>query len=300
MKNFRTIILLSLASLSLFNSCEKSDKLDSKSVFVDSDKPKNALDNYIYENITKPYNIQILYKYVDRESDVNYHLVPATYDGSVRLTKLLIYLGTGPYDQVTGSKQFVRDNFARLFNYIGNVAVQNNGSVILGTAENGAKISLYNVINLNATSGLNQAFLNQYYFKTVHHETQHIFNQRKPFPTGFNEITGTAYVDDAWNQVWASSGAAIAAGFISTYASKAPTEDFAELYSFYITRSQAEFDAMLNVTGSTAAGRALIASKLTIVKNYMNSEWGINMDQLRQVILDRYANLNSFDQTTLN
>lgn len=299
MKNIKYILIL-LVIVICFNSCSKEEGIRSESVFVDSELPKNALDNYIYDKFTKPYNIEILYKYVDRESDLDYHLVPATYDGSIRLTKLLLHLGIEPYNEITGGTTFIRDNFARMLTYIGNVAVRNNGTVILGTAESGSKIALYNVLNLNATSGVNATFLNDYFFKTIHHEFQHILNQKKPFPTSFNEITGTTYVDDAWNTYWASNGAAIAGGYISMYASKAPTEDFAELFSIYVTRSQSDFNAIMNVANSTDAGRALINSKLTIVKNYMQSQWNIDMDQLRQVILDRYANLGSFDQTTLN
>ncbi|WP_398454136.1 putative zinc-binding metallopeptidase [Sphingobacterium thalpophilum] len=291
--------LLSLMTIGLLNSCSKDDKLDSKSVFTDSEVPKNELDHYILEKFTKPYNIQILYKFVNRESDLNYNLVPATYDGSVRLTKLLLHLGLEPYNEITGSQAFIRDNFARMITYIGNVAVRNNGTIVLGTAENGAKITLYNLINLTGTNTVNPVYLNDYYFKTIHHEFQHILNQKKPFPTNFNEITGTSYVEDAWNSYWGSEGAARAAGYISLYASKAPTEDFAELFSIYITRSQADFDRLLNVTGATDQGRALITNKLNIVKTYMQGQWNINMDQLRQIILDRYANLASFDQTTL-
>lgn len=296
--NFRKIVLLSL-SLSILAGCSKEDKLNSNSVFVDPVVEKNALDIYIENNLTTPYNIEILYKYVDKESDLNYNLIPASYDGSVRLTKLFLYLGIGPYDELTGSTQFIRDNFARLVNYIGNVAVRNNGSVIAGTAEAGTKISLYNVINLNATTGLNSVYLNSFYFKTIHHEFQHILNQRKPIPASFNEITGTLYVEDAWNTVWSSTNTSLSNGFISDYASKAPTEDFAELFSYYVTRSQADYNAIVNGATSTAASQAILASKLAILKNYMQGEWGIDMDALRTIILNRYANLSSFDQTTL-
>ncbi|EFK59018.1 zinc-binding metallopeptidase [Sphingobacterium spiritivorum] len=291
---FFAFILISLAT-----SCKK-EKLDSKSVFTDTQIEQNDLDKYIYKNLTQPYNIQILYKYVDRESDLNYHLVPAPYEGSVRMTKLLIYLGLEPYDKVTGSKQFIRSYFPKLLNYIGTVAVRNNGTVVLGTAESGTKITMYNLINLNATNGNSPSFLNTYYFKTIHHEFQHILNQTKPFPSNFREITGTKYVDDAWNTVYTTTGAAVADGFVSPYASKSGEEDFAELFSFYVTRSQADFDAILNSTGSTAAGRTIVNTKLNVVKNYMKGEWAIDMDVLRQEMLTRFANLSSFDQTTLN
>lgn len=284
----------------LLSACNKEDKLDSKSVFVDSEIPKNALDNYLYNNYTKPYNVEILYKYVDKESDMSFRLVPAPYESSIRLAKLMQFLVIKPYDEVTGSQEFLKNNFPKIITFTGSVPVQTNGVIILGTAEAGTKVSLYNLLALNEASGKDRDFLNSYFFKTVHHEFQHILNQNKPYPSNFLEISGSGYVEDEWNTKYTSTGAAVAAGFISPYASKAHTEDFAELYSFYVTRSQADWDAILNSSGSTADGRAIIASKLMIVKNYMKSEWGIDMDVLRSNILTRYSQLSTFDQTTLN
>ena len=300
MKITKLLTILIASSGFAFSSCEKEDKLDSKSVFVDSEIPKNALDNYIYNQFVKPYNINILYKYVDKESDMAYHLVPAPYEASIRLTKLLLHLGIEPYNDVTGGKDFILKNYPKLFTFTGSVQVKNNGSVVLGTAEAGTKVALFNLLNLNATNSTNVTWLNTYFFKTVHHEFEHILNQNKPYPSNFASITGTSYVEDEWTTKYTTNGAAVAAGFISPYAAKAHTEDFAELYSIYITRSQADFEAILNSTGATDAGRAIVRTKLSIVKNYMKSEWGIDMDILRANILNRYANLSSFDQTTLN
>lgn len=301
--NSKLITILTAGSI-LFSACNKEDKLDPNSVFVDSTIPKNALDNYLYNNYTQPYNVEILYKYVDRESDLAYRLVPAPFESSIRLSKLMTYLVMEPYSEVTGSKQFLKANFPKVFTYTGSAPIQTNGVIILGTAESGTKVSLYNLLELNETTGKNPAFLTGRFFKTVHHEFQHILNQNRPYPSNFKEITGTSYVEDDWNVKYPNNatgiGQAIAAGFISPYASKADTEDFAELYSFYVTRSQADFDAMLNVANSTAAGRALILSKLAIVKTYMKSEWGVDMDLLRANILARYPGLSTFDQTTLN
>lgn len=300
MKVINKLIPILISCGVLFSACNKEDKLDSKSVFVDSEIPKNALDNYLYNNYTKPYNVEILYKYVDKESNMTYRLVPAPYESSIRLSKLMLFLVMEPYSEVVGSKQFLRDNFPKVITYTGSVPVQTNGVIILGTAETGTKVSLYNLLELNEANGKNPEFLTNGFFKTVHHEFQHILNQNKPYPSNFKEITGLGYVDDEWNTTYTSVGAAVAAGFVSPYASKADTEDFAELYSFYVTRGQAEFDAILNSSGSTAAGRALILSKLAIVKSYMKSEWGIDMDMLRANIIARYPQLNTFDQTTIN
>ena len=284
--------------LALNVSCS-DDKLNKNTVFVDRESPKNALDNYIYNTYTKPYNIAVLYKYVDKETLLRYHLVPAHYDGSVRLTKLLHHLVIEPYNELTGSKDFMRNNFARLITYIGSVAVQNNGTVILGTAETGSKIALFNVLDLDEEAGKDFGYLNFYYLKTMHHEFQHILNQKKPFPKTFDMISGPNYVADSWNTFW-TGNQNLGAGFITKYASKDAIEDFAELYSVYVTNSQHDLDSLISVAGSTEAGRNVINAKLTVVKNYMSTSWGIDMDRLRTIIQGRYATLESFDQTTLH
>jgi len=296
MKMKFNLICLVFISL-IYTSCKK-EKLSDQSVFVDSTLPKNALDNYIYNNYTVPYNIDILYKYVDRESDLTYNLVPATYDGSTRMTKLLLQFGIKPYDEITGSKSFMKSYFPKILTYLGTSSVRSNGTIVLGTAEGGRKINLYNLNNLAANS-TNITYLNTYYFHVIHHEFQHILNQNRPYPTSFISISGTAYVDDAWNTTFASNGAAIAAGFISPYASKEAGEDFAELYSFYVTTSAAEYAAYLNSTGSTAAGISIINTKMDIVKTYMKNEFSIDMDLLRANIQAKVAGLSTFDQTSL-
>ncbi|MBO9672755.1 MAG: putative zinc-binding metallopeptidase [Sphingobacteriaceae bacterium] len=295
---FNKIYLFLLAGTLVLNGCKK-EKLDPNSVFVDSKIEKNALDNYIYNNLVLDYNIDVLYKYVDKESDQNYNLVPANYDSSIRMTKLLKYLGFEPYDDITGGKSFIKGYFPKLINYIGEAAYRNNGTKILGTAEGARKITLYEVNRLNATSGVNANFLTDSYFHTIHHEFQHILNQTTDFPSSFRTISGTSYVDDLWVSAWANDGAAIAAGFISPYASSSDKEDFAELYSFYVTLSAAQWDARLNATGSTAAGRTIINNKLILVKNYMLTVWNIDMDVLRANIQARIANLPNFNQTSL-
>jgi len=295
---FNKIYLFLLAGTLVINGCKK-EKLDPNSVFVDSTIEKNALDNYIYSNLVVDYNIDVLYKYVDKESDQNYNLVPASYESSIRMTKLLKYLGFEPYDEVTKGKSFIKGYFPKLINYIGEAAYRNNGTRILGTAEGARKITLYEVNRLNVTSGVNANFLTDNYFHTIHHEFQHILNQTTDFPSSFKTISGTSYVDDVWVTAWANDGAAVAAGFISQYASSSDKEDFAELYSFYVTLSAAQWDARLNATGSTAAGRTIINNKLILVKNYMLTVWNIDMDVLRANIQARIANLPNFNQTSL-
>jgi len=166
MKVIKKLNILLLSSLLLF-SC-KEDSLDPNSVFVDLEVDRNELDTYIDDQFTKDYNISIIYKFVEAESDLNYNLSPAHYESSVRMTKLLHYLGIEPYDKITGSKDFIRSYFPKLLNYIGSPGYRNNGTFVLGTAEGGIKITLYALNDLTEETSTNVAFLNRYYFHTMH------------------------------------------------------------------------------------------------------------------------------------
>lgn len=295
MKILNKINVLLFSSVLLFSCSE--EKLNPESIFVDQKVEKNELDNYIDQTYTKDYNIAILYKFVEKESDLDYNLSPASYESSVRMTKLLYHLGIQPYDKITGSKDFIRKYFPKLLNYIGSPAYRNNGTYVLGTAEGGVKITLYLLNQLNAESGKDIAFLNDKYFHTMHHEFGHILHQTKGYPASFEQITGARYVSDAWSDIYESEAEATALGFVSPYASKEPNEDFVETYSFYITLSPAQWNQRISRGGEE--GKALIEAKLDIVRTYFQNVWNIDLDELRDEILARQADLPNFDQTSL-
>lgn len=134
----------------------------------------------------------------------------------------------------------------------------------------------------------------------MHHEFQHILNQNKPYPSSFIEISGLNYVEDEWSAKYRTTREAVTDGFISSYSSKSDKEDFAEIYSHYVTSTPQEFERILDLNGTNSTGKTTILSKLTFVKSYMISEWGIDMDMLRGVIQSKYNSLSTLDQTTLN
>ncbi|MNG72873.1 hypothetical protein D3C87_469240 [compost metagenome] len=295
MKRLNKINMLLFSSVLLFSCSE--EKLSPESIFVDKKVENNELDGYIQQKYTKDYNIAILYKFVEKESDLNYNLSPASYESSVRMTKLLYHLGIEPYDKITGSKDFIKKYFPKLLNYIGSPAYRNNGTFVLGTAEGGVKITLYLLNRLNAETGKDVAFLNYYYFHTMHHEFGHILHQTKGYPASFEQITGARYVSDSWSDIYENDADAAALGFVSPYASKEPNEDFVETYSYYITLSPTQWNQRISSGG--AEGKALIEAKLDIVRTYFQNVWNIDLDELRDEILARQADLPNFDQTSL-
>ena len=147
MKKNKIYIFIVVLFAALFVSCSEDD-LNSESVITEAQRVENDFDRWI----------------VDIESDRDYNLIPADYTKSVQLAKLVEFLCLNVYDEVTGSKEFIRDYFPKMIHLVGSPAYKNNGDMILGTAEGGLKITLYNVNNINV---LNVADLNYYYFKTI-------------------------------------------------------------------------------------------------------------------------------------
>jgi substrate import-associated zinc metallohydrolase lipoprotein len=284
-----TVWILSFCFLSCSN-----EELDSTSKIVDSQKEENEFDRWILNNYVLPYNIDFKYRMEDIESDMNYQLVPADYNQSVRMAKLMKYLCLEAYDVITGSKDFIRSYYPKMVHLVGSAAYRNNGTMILGTAEGGLKITMYYVNELKLDIG----FLNHYYFKTMHHEFGHILNQKKPYSTDFDLISGSKYVNDSWNTAYTSDAAAQKDGFISPYAASESKEDFVELFSIYVTSTAAEWNQKLTAAGT--GGASLINQKFEIVYNYMLNSWDIDLNELRAVIQERQNNLSTLDLNTLN
>ena len=276
----------------LLVSCSE-EKLDPNSQIFDSSVEQNEFDEWLVENYITPYNIEFKYRMEYIESDMNYYLVPAEYDKSIQIAKLMIHLCLQAYDDVTGSKEFIKTYFPKMIHIIGSPAYRNNGTMVLGTAEGGLKITLYMINSLQ----LDPEYLNEYYFHTMHHEFAHILHQTKPYSSDFEMISGSQYVKDTWNSTFKSDEEAQQKGFITPYASSEANEDFVELLSTYITNTPKFWSDMLKTAGKE--GSAIISQKFDIVYNYMKNTWGIDLDELQAVILKRQAEIDQLDLDTL-
>ena len=227
------------------------------------------------------------------ESDFNYWLVPATYENSIKMAKLMKFLCFEPYDDITGSREFIKSYYPKMIHLVGSGAYRNNGTFVLGTAEGGLKITMYFVNEMR----IDPDYLNEYYFKTMHHEFAHILNQTKPYSTDFNAISGPDYVTDTWSDAWADDAEAQQNGFISQYASSEAGEDFVELLSIYVTNTPEYWN---NIIKNAGDGADIINAKFEIVYNYMLNSWNIDLNELRDNIQARQAQIGTLDLETLN
>lgn len=221
------------------------DALDSTSIFdKGSQTPKTEFDAWLQKNYVEPYNIDFKYRFEYKESDVSKNLAPADYDKAIALAKLTKYLWIESYEELMG-RDFIRTYAPKVLNLIGSVAYDSNGGVVLGTAEGGMKIVLYNVNSLDPAN-LDMDFLNEWFFNTMHHEFAHILHQTKNYPTDFNEISKSDYQSSSWVNL--TDEEALAMGFVNNYASSETQEDFVQTIAFYITKSDEEWEELLDAS----------------------------------------------------
>lgn len=292
-KNIYAILLAFVASFALM-SCSDDDP-SSQSIFPTTSPKRDAFDKWLLENYTFPYNVEMKYKMEDIESDMKYHLVPADSAKTAKLSIIMKYLWFDAYNEVVGP-DFIKENMPRTIHFIGSPAYNSEGTMVLGTAEGGLKITLYMVNSLDDETLKDYDTMNEYYFHTLHHEFTHILNQKIPYDQSYKLITESGYVSGDWYLI--SDKTAHQAGFITPYAMVEPLEDFAEMLSGYVTKSQSEWNAILADAGTT--GAASISAKLDIVRNYMQESWNVDIDQLRAAVLRRANTLSAVDLEHLN
>lgn len=292
-KNIYAILLAFVASFALM-SCSDDDP-SSESIFPTTSPKRDAFDKWLLENYTFPYNVEMKYKMEDIESDMKYHLVPADSAKTAKLSIIMKYLWFDAYNEVVGP-DFIKENMPRTIHFIGSPAYNSEGTMVLGTAEGGLKITLYMVNSLDDETLKDYDTMNKYYFHTLHHEFTHILNQKIPYDQSYKLITESGYVSGDWYLI--PDKTAHQAGFVTPYAMVEPLEDFAEMLSSYVTMSQSEWNAILADAGTT--GAASISAKLDIVRNYMQDSWNVDIDQLRAAVLRRASTLSAVDLEHLN
>ena len=295
--------LLAIAAIAA-TSCQR-DVLNPESVIKDSTVEMNAFDFWLEANFLRPYNIEFKYRFAMNESDMGYWTVPADYEASIIYAHLVKYLCIDTYDEIAGL-EFTRSYFPKMFFLIGTWEYKNNGSIVLGTAEAGKKIMLSGVNELPLVLDYYEGaelseYLNHYYIKTIHHEFTHILNQTKTYPETYGQISANDYVGDACfdtDQYWRGRG------FITDYAQSEHREDFAEMVSEYITHDAAWWQEQLTAAHNETTevrkqnpdaeyGDVIIQSKLDIVVTYMQDQWGIDIDELRDILGRRFSDVGA-------
>ena len=297
MKKYLIYSLLLLIGTFTMVSCSDDD-LSKESVITVEEVKQNAFDLWLKANFIDAYNIEVKYRFEDIESDHNYYVIPADYNQAIKLAHIVKYACLEAFDEACGI-DFTRANFPKLIYMVGNWEYRNNNTFVLGTAEGGKKIFLAGVNHVDQYTRT-RAQLNHYYLKTIFHEFTHILNQTKDYSPEFRMISAANYIAGEWSQGDNNKASVyLPKGFVSGYSQHSAGEDFAELFSIYVTNEAETWEGYLTEAGEE--GAHIIESKLEIVKRYMRDAWGFEMDELRSIVLRREADVanRSVDLTDL-
>ena len=304
MKRYIKIIFYGLLLFSVSSCIEQDDFTES--IFIDKpalepDSETYPFDKWLYDNYLIPYNLDFRYKMEDVGSDVSYNLVPATLDKAMDMAILVKYLWFDVYSKVV-SDDFLKKYGPRIIHLIGSPAYNPVlGVILLGSAEGGIKVTLY---RCNELSSRDIDVMNEYYFKTVHHEFAHILHQQRTYPKEFETFTAGYYDPTGWQFRTLSEAASL--GCVSPYGSSQPREDFVEIIANYIVKSDAQWNMILDLAakpGIDASGQVvpnnlkmrgdeIIKAKLEIARKWLEESWEIDLQALHEEVQERQMHID--------
>ncbi len=288
-----------------FYSCSKDDEFGA-SIFdttenLDVNSASYSFDLWLKESYLVPYNLDFRYRMQDVGSDQDYNLVPTSLEKAKQMAKLVKYLWFDVYSTIV-NEDFLKENGPRIIHLIGSPAYNPiSGTILLGTAEGGLKVTLYSCNELDPTN-IDQ--LNEFYFKTMHHEFAHILHQKRNYPVEFGLISQGKYNPLGWQEKTDSEAASL--GFVSPYAGSQNREDFVEIIANYLVKTDAQWETILQMASQPGVdyygvvlpddgidGKAVILQKLAIATKWLKDSWNIDIVALRTEIVKRQNNINS-------
>ncbi|WP_160068640.1 substrate import-associated zinc metallohydrolase lipoprotein [Sphingobacterium bovisgrunnientis] len=292
MKNISFHIIL-IILIGIVSSCTRSSSnLD---VDLSNYNPDNfvrgELDHWIDETLTKPYNIEIVYRFNRSMSDIAKNVSPPNVDRVQPTAEMVLDGFLKVYEKVAG-KTFIRKYAPKQFVFFGSTVYNSNGTETLGTADAGRRIVLYNLNTLNEGDHLNI----KRRLRTIHHEFAHILNQLFVIPPSFELVTPGDYTSD-WTGKSADEAKNL--GFISPYARAEFSEDFAETIAHLLVEGQLYYDRYAN--SSTEEGKVKLKRKEAIVVDYFKQFFNIDFRELQyEMYLALNKNYNDPTETVLH
>jgi len=270
-KNQYKIIAL-LCTVLLLGACSGEEPLKESQLDL-STPAKSDLDKWIDANYLDIYNINVQYKWNQNAVDNNRFLYPPLQSKVQPVLEIVQKIWLESYKTIAGPN-FVKTIAPREFVLVGGINLNTTGTITLGLAEGGKRITLFETDNVNKKDRANV----KRFIHTIQHEYIHILNQTKPFDEKtLSKITPTGYTSN-----WYATSTTVAReeGFITDYARSNINEDFAEMAAIMLINSKAEYAAILAaITSQTAV--ANIKAKEAVVVKYFKDNFGIDFYKLR-------------------
>jgi substrate import-associated zinc metallohydrolase lipoprotein len=247
---------------------------------------EDEIDQYIEQNYTNEFGVAVRYKFVDRYVDATKRVTPPRRSVVVPMLDFLFDLWIDPYLNVENGESFFRDHVPAEMVFIGSSIYNDDGTVTLGTADAGARITLTEVndIDLNDKGWI----LRQ--LGTIYHEFAHIVHQRYRLPPNFEQISPDGYTSSgSWYNL--TDTEALERGFVSPYGTSSYNEDFAEFVAFLLFdenfyETYIDDEPNCATEGCTARneGRARLRQKYTAILAHYKQYTGVDLLALREQI----------------
>lgn len=262
------MLLLSIA----FSACKKETLPTTPILGLGGDTwVKGPIDDYIKLNFTDPYNIEVKYKWDPYELSYNKNITPVREANVTPALDAVKTIWMNPYEKIAG-KDFLRRLAPRQFVLAGSAEYNSDGTITLGEAENGRKITLL-VINYFEKKDVREVTR---MLHTIHHEFAHILHQNVVYARDFKRLNPQWYTASWFNT---SDATANTQGLVTAYAKAAADEDFVETISFLLVEGQTAFDNIVAANPGTAA--TILRTKESIIVDYFQKAYNIDFRALQ-------------------
>jgi substrate import-associated zinc metallohydrolase lipoprotein len=277
MKNFKDITVTALLLL-ILASCTKTEDLNRpQPVGLGGDvTAPTAIDKWILDSLTTPYNISALYKWDPSNASLFKTVTPADESRVIPLFSALKRVWINPYNEETGSDLFMKKYSPKQFVLIGSVEYDYY-SVTLGQAEGGNNIVFFDV---NQNYDKDPITSIKRVIHTAHHEFAHILHQTVMYPQDFKGTSsklGLPGYTATWFNV--SDADAFDQGYATAYSRSGPDDDFVEMVAAMLTEGRPKWEEMKTATNATA--RAALQQKEDFVVTYYRQVWNIDFYSLQ-------------------
>lgn len=284
MRNKIQSLLFILVAVSTTLSCYNHEDIN---VPVKTQQPsEDALDKKIQSDFQDKYGVAVRYKYVDRYVEINKRVVPPKLEVVEPMLTFLTSFWVEPFISVPNGKTFFENHVPSEIVFIGSPIFNNDGTVTLGTADAGARITLTEVNYIDVDD-------QDWVFRqlgTIYHEFAHIMHQRYSLPPNWQEISPQGYTSaGSWYNL--TNEEALQRGFVSPYGTVSFNEDFAELTAFLLFDPDF-YDVYINdepncsTTDCVARneGRAKLRKKYNAVLTHYMQYTSIDLLKVRAII----------------
>lgn len=272
----------------VISGCYETEEIDSDIRRVEAST--DELDQYIQQNFLTPFKIAVRYNYIDHLVDPDKRVSPPMREAVIPMLEFLADFWIEPFMSVENGEEFFKRHVPKEVVLIGSTMYNSDGTVTLGTADAGARITLTEVNFVNPDN-LNWVFRQ---LGTIYHEFAHIVHQRYDLPPNFQTISPQGYTSaGSWYNL--TDEEALRRGFVSPYGTSTFNEDYAEIVAkalydplFYEKYINAETACNTPGCEERNEGRALIRKKFNLILAHYEQNTGVDLLKVRELIQAKY------------